>query len=120
MLHVGMDLSRTRLDIHVMNTAGTALEVSAVPPDRDGLAHLVKHVRERFGDEPVLAVIESMNGERLVHDTLELLGWSVEIADAKKVKGLAPLACKTDLLTPGSLPSSPGGTSCRRFGSRTR
>jgi transposase len=31
-----------------------------------------------------------------VHDTLEHEGWDVEIADAQKVKGLAPLACKTD------------------------
>jgi transposase len=31
-----------------------------------------------------------------VHDQLELAGWDVEIADAQKVKGLAPLACKTD------------------------
>ena len=45
---------------------------------------------------PVRAVIESMNGARFVHDTLELAGWEVEIADAQKVKGLAPLACKTD------------------------
>jgi transposase len=37
-----------------------------------------------------------MNGARFVHDTLELHGWDVEIRDAKKVKGLAPLACKTD------------------------
>jgi transposase len=29
-----------------------------------------------------------------VHDTLEELGWEVLVA--KKVKGLAPLACKTD------------------------
>jgi hypothetical protein len=27
---------------------------------------------------------------------LELHGWDVEVADAAKVKGLAPLACKTD------------------------
>ena len=33
---------------------------------------------------------------RFVHDTLEQEGWAVEIADAQKVKGLAPLACKTD------------------------
>ena len=45
---------------------------------------------------PVRAVIESMNGARFVHDMLELAGWEVEIADAVKVKGLAPLACKTD------------------------
>ena len=53
---------------------------------------------ERLGrhGEPVRAAIESMNGARFVHDTLELAGWQVEIADAQKVKGLAPLACKTD------------------------
>jgi transposase len=44
----------------------------------------------------VRAVIESMNGARFVHDTLEEHGWEVLIADAQKVKGLAPLACKTD------------------------
>jgi transposase len=37
-----------------------------------------------------------MNGARFVHDTLERCGWEVEVADAQKVKGLAPLACKTD------------------------
>jgi hypothetical protein len=37
-----------------------------------------------------------MNGARFVHDRLELHGWRVEIADTQKVKGLAPLACKTD------------------------
>jgi transposase len=37
-----------------------------------------------------------MTGARIVHDTLEAWSWSVEIADAQRVKGLAPLACKTD------------------------
>jgi hypothetical protein len=37
-----------------------------------------------------------MTGARIIHDTLEQQGWSVEIADAQKVKGLAPLACKTN------------------------
>jgi transposase len=46
--------------------------------------------------QPLRAAIESMNGARFVHDQLELAGWRVEIADALKVKGLAPLACKTD------------------------
>src|SRR3954467_3704443 len=44
----------------------------------------------------VRAVIESMNGARFVHDRLEEHGWEVLVADAQKVKGLAPLACKTD------------------------
>ena len=37
-----------------------------------------------------------MNGARFVHDTLEAQGWDVLVADAQRVKGLAPLACKTD------------------------
>jgi hypothetical protein len=42
------------------------------------------------------AAIESMAGARFVHDALERCGWEVAVADAVKVKGLAPLACKTD------------------------
>jgi hypothetical protein len=37
-----------------------------------------------------------MNGARFVHDELVRYGWGVLVADAQKVKGLAPLACKTD------------------------
>jgi transposase len=37
-----------------------------------------------------------MNGARFVRDTLERCGWEVQIADAQKVKGLAPLAGETD------------------------
>ena len=94
MVHVGLDLSRTRLDVHVMDEAGAALAVTTAVPDRGGLTVLA----DRIGgfDGPVHAAIESMNGARFVHDQLELAGWQVEIADAQKVKGLAPLACKTD------------------------
>jgi transposase len=42
----------------------------------------------------VRAVVESMNGARFVHDTLEAQGWEVLVADAQRVMGLAPLACK--------------------------
>jgi transposase len=94
MLHVGLDLSRTRVDVHAMDEAGTSVLVTRAAPDAGGLASLV----DRLGElgQPVTAVIESMNGARFVHDQLELLGWSVEIADAVKVKGFGPLACKTD------------------------
>ena len=37
-----------------------------------------------------------MNGARFVHDSLEFVGWEVLIADAQRVRGLAPLAAKTD------------------------
>ena len=94
MLHVGLDLSRTRLDVHAMNEAGTPVLVTTAAPDAGGLASLVARVGE-FG-QPVAAAIESMTGARFVHDQLELRGWEVEVADAVKVKGLAPLAAKTD------------------------
>jgi transposase len=51
-------------------------------------------------DAPVRAAVESMNGARFVHDRVELTVWQVEIADAQKVKGLAPPACKTDRIDP--------------------
>src|SRR3954464_9657778 len=94
MLHVGLDLSRTRLDVHVMDEAGAPRAVTTAVPDAGGLASLAHRIDELGG--PVAAVIESMNGARFVHDQLELCGWQVEIADAVKVKGFAPLACKTD------------------------
>src|ERR1700730_7675605 len=94
MLHAGLDLSRKRLDVCLLSEHGELVEEFAAPPDADGLRGLVRHVR-RHG-APVRAVIESMTGARFVHDTLEQFGWEVLIADAQKVKGLAPLACKTD------------------------
>ena len=94
MLYAGLDLSRQRLDVHLLDEDGRTVEVTAVRPDGDALRSLVARM-DRYG-QPVSAAIESMNGARFVHDTLELAGWDVEIADALKVKGLAPLAAKTD------------------------
>ena len=94
MLYAGLDLSRKRLDFHLLDAEGATVGVGASPPDADGLRGLSQRI-DRHG-EPIRAAIESMNGARFVHDQLELAGWQVEIADAQKVKGLAPLACKTD------------------------
>ena len=92
MLHAGLDLSRARLDVCLIDDAGDVVGRTAAPPDADGLRHLADKLR----GQRVRAVIESMTGARFVHDTLEELGWEVLVADAQKVKGLAPLACKTD------------------------
>lgn len=94
MLHVGLDLSRRRLDYDLICEDGSRIERGAVPPDLDGLRGLVARID--VYREPICAAIESMNGARFVHDRLEELGWRVDIADAQKIKGLAPLACKTD------------------------
>jgi transposase len=96
MLHAGLDLCRRRLDYCLLGGDGERVETGAVAPDADALAGLVRLIELRHGPRPVSAAIESMNGARFVHDSLERCGWDVEIADAVKVKGLAPLACKTD------------------------
>jgi transposase len=96
MLHAGLDLSRKRLDYCLLGGGGERVEAGAVAPDADALAGLVRLIELRHGPRAVRAAIESMNGARFVHDTLERCGWEVQIADAQKVKGLAPLACKTD------------------------
>ena len=95
MLHAGLDLSRKKIDVCLLSETGEHLDQLAVPPDADSLRTLARRIEETH-NEPVCAVIESMTGARIVHDTLEKEGWTVEIADAQKVKGLAPLACKTD------------------------
>ncbi len=96
MLHAGLDLSRKRLDYCLLDEHGDHVEVGAAPPDADGLAGFARRVCQRHGPVAVRGAIESMNGARFVHDALERSGWEVEVADAQKVKGLAPLACKTD------------------------
>src|SRR3954453_12547589 len=80
MLHVGLDLSRTRLDVHVMTEVGAPVLVTTAAPDAGGLASLAARLGE-FG-QPVTAAIESMTGARFVHDQLELRGWDVEGADS--------------------------------------
>lgn len=95
MVHAGLDLSRKRLDVQLVSDDGRRLEHIAIAPDRDALRALVGRVEQTYAG-PVHAAIESMTGARYVHDELERFGWEVTVADAQKVKGLAPLACKTD------------------------
>ncbi len=115
MLHAGLDLSRKKLDVCLRSDDGAHLDQLAAPPDVDSLRTLARRIEE-VHREPVCAVIESMTGARIVHDTLEACGWAVQIADAQKVKGLAPLACKTDKIDSIVLPCSATATCWRRSG----
>jgi transposase len=90
MLHVGLDLSRKRVDVCLISSEGELVEHRS-PCDRYGLTR-----RVAVYDEPVRGVVESMNGARFVHDELVRYGWEVLVADAQRVKGLAPLAGRTD------------------------
>jgi len=94
MLYAGLDLSRKRINFDARLAGGELVERGACPPDADGLRGLAGRLLAH--DPEVLAVVESMNGARFVHDQLERHGLDVLIADAERAKGLAPLACKTD------------------------
>ena len=118
MLHAGLDLSRKKIDVCLLSQAGEIVEEWASPPDADGVRGLAR--RAGAHGLPVRGVIESMTGARFVHDQLEELGWEVLIADAAKVKGLAPLAWKTDTTTPACWPCSRSVTWCPRSGCPTR
>ncbi|HEV2711485.1 MAG TPA: hypothetical protein VGU26_00180, partial [Gaiellaceae bacterium] len=64
MLYVGLDLSRKRLDYHLLDAEGATVDVGAAPPDPDGLFGLTR--RLDCHREPIRAAIESMNGARFV------------------------------------------------------
>jgi transposase len=66
MLYAGLDLSRKRLDFHLLDGEGATVEVGAAPPDVDGLRGLTQRLERRGA--PIRAAIESMNGARFVHD----------------------------------------------------
>lgn len=69
MLYAGLDLSRKRLDVCLLDEGGTKVAVTTAPPDVDGLCGLTK--RLAVHDQPICAAIESMNGARFVHDEIE-------------------------------------------------
>ena len=98
LFHVGLDLSRSRVDVCVLDGEGGVVARLIACPDAGGLAGLATRVEQLGGAQPVWvrAAIESMTGARFVRDVLTETGWQVQIADAARVKGLAPLACKTD------------------------
>ena len=74
-----------------MTMAGAIEGEGMIPADQDGLASLVLEL-----GTDVRACVETMSGAIWVKDQLELYGWSVEVAHARKVRDVAPLACKTD------------------------
>jgi transposase len=89
--YLGIDWAYRRAAWCAMAEGGEVVGEGFVPADEDGLAKLVLAV----GLE-ARACVEMMSGAVWVRDRLQAVGWRVDVADARKVKGLAPLACKTD------------------------
>lgn len=90
MKYLGIDWGTRRAAWCALSPSGE-LEEGAIPADETGLMRLVA----RLGPD-VEGCIEMMSGAVWVRDRLTGCGWRIEIADARKVKAIAPLACKTD------------------------
>ena len=60
--YAGLDLSRQRLDVHVLDEDGRTIEVTAVRPDVDALRTLAAHVL-RQGQE-----VSATGGDTLTSD----------------------------------------------------
>jgi transposase len=91
MKYVGLDWAYRTAQWCARAPGGEVAGEGRIAADRDGLARLVFEL----GDE-VKACLEMMSGALWVRDQLVDCGWQVEVADARKVKTVAPLAAKTD------------------------
>ena len=91
MNYVGIDWAYGRAAWCAIGETGAIKDEGLIPADEDGLARLVL----KAGTE-VKGCVEMMSGAIWVRDQLERAGWEVEIAHARKVRDIAPLACKTD------------------------
>jgi transposase len=89
--YVGIDWAYRKAQWCARGPGGEVVGEGQLPADRDGLARLVLEL----GDD-VTACLEMMSGALWVRDELVACGWQVEVADARKVKTVAPLAAKTD------------------------
>src|SRR5829696_6758875 len=91
MQYVGIDWAYRHARWCAISEHGALVAEATTPADEDGLLRLIA----RLGPD-VRACVEMMSGAVWVRDCLERAGWRVEVADARKLKGLAPLAAKTD------------------------
>ncbi len=90
MQYLGIDWGTRRAAWCAVDERGELVE-GTVPADEDGLARLV----HTLGPD-VRGCVEMMSGAVWVREQLRACGWEFQIADARKVKAIAPLACKTD------------------------
>jgi transposase len=89
--YVGIDWAYGRAAFCAMGEGGEIAAEGSIPANEDGLARLVL----KQGTE-VSGCVEMMSGAVWVRDRLQSAGWRMKVAHARKVRDVAPLACKTD------------------------
>jgi transposase len=91
MNYVGIDWAYGRAVFCAMGGGGEIAAEGSIQADEDGLARLVL----KLGTE-ASGCVEMMSGAVWVRDRLQSAGWEMKVAHARKVRDVAPLACKTD------------------------
>ena len=91
MNYVGIDWAYGRAAWCAMGEGGQIAGEGMIPADESGLARLVLEL----GTEAE-GCVEMMSGAVWVRDKLRAAGWQMKVAHARKVRDVAPLACKTD------------------------
>ena len=114
MQYLGIDWGTRRASWCAIDQSGSLREGS-IPAEQDGLCRLAL----TLGAGQVRGCIEMMSGAVWVRDQLATVGWDIRLADARKVKAIAPLACKTECAArrPVVSPAQPGGTRREVLGS---
>ncbi len=92
MQYLGIDWGTRRAAWCAIDDSGN-LQEGAIAAEQDGLSRLVLTLG---ADQDVCGCIEMMSGAVWVRDQLATVGWEIRLADARKAKAIAPLACKTD------------------------
>ena len=113
MQYVGIDWAYRRAAWCAKSEGGAIVEEGFTPADEDGLARLVLGL----GPE-VRACVEMMSGAVWVRDRLQAAGWGVQVADARKVKGLRRWRARPTRSTRACWPSCAGVIWSRPCGCR--
>jgi hypothetical protein len=100
MNYVGLDWAYGRAAFCELSDCGEIEVECLIPADEDGLARLA------LGLGPdVKGCVEMMSGAIWVKEQLELCGWSMAVAHARKVRDIAgpddPAVSATSVLIPG-------------------
>ncbi len=90
MQYLGIDWGTRKAAWCASDERGAIVE-GTITADEEGLAKLVRNL-----GPDVRGCVEMMSGAVWVRDRLAACGWQIQIAEPRKVKALAPLACKTD------------------------
>ena len=110
MQYLGIDWGTRKAVWCAVDERGEFAE-GVVPADEDGLAWLV----HRLGPD-VRGCVEMMSGAVWVQERLRACGWQFQIADARKVKAIAPLACNRPGRRPRARAAYPPGPGARGVG----